>query len=107
MTTLTLDKIHAMMDRLKAMPPVPPPVTLWPSDHWPRDYVGDEVYSYRWHPFWQWLARVTRRAAPLSMERGRPIYHDKPMVMEKQTGRVYCSHRQYHEVKRAVAAQNL
>lgn len=105
MSNLTMDKIHAMMAELKALPPCPPPMMVYPSDFWPRDYVADAVYPYRWHPFWQWLARILGRPSPLTMERGHRIYEDQPMVMNQKTGAVFCSRRQANQLKVAIAAQ--
>lgn len=106
MTTLTMDKLNDMIRQVRALPPVPPPVTIWPSDFWPRDYVGDEVYPYRGHWFWQWLRGRFGIGYGLTMERGRRIYQDKPMVMNRQTGSVYCSRRQAHQLKAAIARQS-
>lgn len=49
--------------------------------HWPREYVGDEVYSYLGHPFWQWLRRKTGLGYGLSMERGPKIMRDHDMLV--------------------------
>lgn len=103
MSTLTIEKLNAAIRQVQALN-VPPPITIWPSDFWPRDYVGDEVYPYRGHPFWQWLKRTTGLGYGLTMERGGPIYQDKPMMMDRTTGRVYCSRRQAAELKRTITA---
>lgn len=101
-TGLTLQKLHAAVAQMKAFS-VPLPVRVFPSDFWPREHVGDTVYSYLPHPFWRWVWRtILRREFPLSMERGARIYQDKPMVMDRHTGAVYCSHRQAAEINRAL-----
>lgn len=73
--------------------------------HWPRDHVGDAVYSYLPHPFWRWLWRTVLRCDfPPSMERGHKIMRDRDPVVYR--GRdIYCSPRQFEELQRAIAAQ--
>lgn len=78
-------------------------LNLMVDAHWPRDHVGDEVYSFRGHPFWQWLLRMVGIGYGLSMERGRRIMRDQDMIVAGRN--VYCSPRQFEELKRAIAAQ--
>lgn len=74
------------------------------SNHWPREYVGDEVYPFRPHRFWRWLSRlILRRDCRSTLERGYPIMRDGPML--SVGGTIYCSHRQYRELKNAIARQ--
>lgn len=76
------------------------------SDHWPRNHVGHEVYSYYGHPLYQWAYRlVMRRPVPPTMERGRRIIRDEdPVIYMGHT--ILCSPRQEQQLKAAIARQH-
>lgn len=63
-----------------------------------KEHVGDAVYSYRGHRFWQWLWPIIfRKSMPPSMERGRqlmrgPIYlAENKLFMTAETFQQLCA----------------
>lgn len=71
----------------------------------PREHVADAVYPYYGHPLYRWVYRlIMRRPAPPTMERGRKIMEDGPIIVIG--GRAHCSLRQADAIKRMLAREN-
>lgn len=99
--TLTAEKVReaiALVAR-EALPGYPL-LEIRASAYWPREHVGDEVYSYKGHRFWQWFfPTILRRPVPVTMERGRKIMRDRDPVLYQ--GRyLFCSLQQRREIER-------
>jgi hypothetical protein len=69
-----------------------------PAYHWPQEQTGVERLPA--HPLIIWLARWL----PLrTWWAERPIYRDSPMMIDQRRGYIYCSERQYQDLKNETA----
>lgn len=97
--TVTLADLEAAFKKLPA--PLPPPLRVMSSAHWPQEFSHMETMRFPVHPIIKWLARWLPITPHVEASFAR--YRDCPAMHDTERNVVYCSRAQEQIIRRHLA----